>query len=164
MTLWWRGRGQAVARRRRYGRLRAAAGPGQSRPGGRHAGDSQEVSAGTLAHDRAKGSSDLGRRHAFWAQASTTIHFVAEGDDMDIGKCFKDAWGLFRLDWGPLVVTALIAAVIVGVVNAVVRLAVGGSIGVVNAGSFTGLAVGLSLIHISEPTRLGMISYAVFCL
>ena len=26
----------------------------------------------------------------------------------------------------------------------------------------TGL--GLSLIHISEPTRLGMISYAVFCL
>ena len=25
-------------------------------------------------------------------------------------------------------------------------------------------AEGLSLIHISEPTRLGMISYAVFCL
>src|SRR5450756_3108818 len=25
-------------------------------------------------------------------------------------------------------------------------------------------AAGLSLIHISEPTRLGMISYAVFCL
>ena len=25
-------------------------------------------------------------------------------------------------------------------------------------------AFGLSLIHISEPTRLGMISYAVFCL
>src|SRR5450759_2970310 len=28
----------------------------------------------------------------------------------------------------------------------------------------TGRAVYLSLIHISEPTRLGMISYAVFCL
>eukprot|EP00825_Cyclidium_porcatum_P001278 TRINITY_DN10583_c0_g1_i2.p2 TRINITY_DN10583_c0_g1~~TRINITY_DN10583_c0_g1_i2.p2 ORF type:complete len:204 (-),score=40.22 TRINITY_DN10583_c0_g1_i2:35-646(-) len=27
-----------------------------------------------------------------------------------------------------------------------------------------GHALGLSLIHISEPTRLGMISYAVFCL
>ena len=27
-----------------------------------------------------------------------------------------------------------------------------------------GLDVPLSLIHISEPTRLGMISYAVFCL
>src|SRR5450759_166478 len=27
-----------------------------------------------------------------------------------------------------------------------------------------GLALTLSLIHISEPTRLGMISYAVFCL
>src|SRR5659263_158169 len=26
------------------------------------------------------------------------------------------------------------------------------------------LAISLSLIHISEPTRLGMISYAVFCL
>src|SRR5450756_2999532 len=27
-----------------------------------------------------------------------------------------------------------------------------------------GVVYGLSLIHISEPTRLGMISYAVFCL
>ena len=27
-----------------------------------------------------------------------------------------------------------------------------------------GLGVGLSLIHISEPTRLRRISYAVFCL
>src|SRR5450756_2234356 len=27
-----------------------------------------------------------------------------------------------------------------------------------------GHVTGLSLIHISEPTRLGMISYAVFCL
>src|SRR5665648_380325 len=26
------------------------------------------------------------------------------------------------------------------------------------------MPLGLSLIHISEPTRLGMISYAVFCL
>src|SRR5450756_681375 len=30
--------------------------------------------------------------------------------------------------------------------------------------SVTNVMVGLSLIHISEPTRLGMISYAVFCL
>src|SRR5450759_5466954 len=29
---------------------------------------------------------------------------------------------------------------------------------------FHDLCQGLSLIHISEPTRLGMISYAVFCL
>src|SRR5450759_5879438 len=28
----------------------------------------------------------------------------------------------------------------------------------------TGVTLNLSLIHISEPTRLGMISYAVFCL
>src|SRR5665648_1141619 len=30
--------------------------------------------------------------------------------------------------------------------------------------SIAGSDLGLSLIHISEPTRLGMISYAVFCL
>src|SRR5450759_2761995 len=30
--------------------------------------------------------------------------------------------------------------------------------------SVSRVAAGLSLIHISEPTRLGMISYAVFCL
>src|SRR5450756_2237251 len=29
---------------------------------------------------------------------------------------------------------------------------------------YNGLFPNLSLIHISEPTRLGMISYAVFCL
>src|SRR5450756_3004902 len=36
----------------------------------------------------------------------------------------------------------------------------------VNVGAYvdTGTMVDLSLIHISEPTRLGMISYAVFCL
>ena len=60
---------------------------------------------------------------------------------MDIGKCFKDAWGLFRLDWGPLVVTALIAAVVVEVVGLVVGLAVGGSLGAVTAVSFTGLGL-----------------------
>src|SRR5450756_1724255 len=31
-------------------------------------------------------------------------------------------------------------------------------------GGYVAPSVGLSLIHISEPTRLGMISYAVFCL
>lgn len=39
---------------------------------------------------------------------------------MDIGKCFRDAWGLFKLDLGPLVTTALVAAVIVGIVNLIV--------------------------------------------
>src|SRR5665648_581174 len=45
-----------------------------------------------------------------------------------------------------------------------------GSIGPANQGVIIGIyPVGemygnLSLIHISEPTRLGMISYAVFCL
>jgi hypothetical protein len=49
---------------------------------------------------------------------------------MDIGKCFSHAWGLFRLDWGPLAVTALVAAVVVGVVRAIVGLALDGWAGV----------------------------------
>src|SRR5450756_1042604 len=36
--------------------------------------------------------------------------------------------------------------------------------GLINTHTHSGLLRGLSLIHISEPTRLGMISYAVFCL
>src|SRR5450756_894715 len=35
---------------------------------------------------------------------------------------------------------------------------------VTNDAIYTQTVPGLSLIHISEPTRLGMISYAVFCL
>src|SRR5450756_2896767 len=34
----------------------------------------------------------------------------------------------------------------------------------ISSPQFLHLAITLSLIHISEPTRLGMISYAVFCL
>jgi len=79
---------------------------------------------------------------------------------MDIGKCFKDAWGLFKLDWRPLVVTALIAAVIVGVVNVVVGLAVGGSIGAINAGSFTGLAVGSALFSMVLLSVVSVVVYA----
>ena len=79
---------------------------------------------------------------------------------MDIGKCFKDAWGLFRLDWGPLVVTALIAAVIVGVVNLVVGLAVGGSIGAFGAGSFAGLAVGSALFALVLLMVVAVVVYA----
>ena len=38
------------------------------------------------------------------------------------------------------------------------------ALAVAGIGAGQGLAQELSLIHISEPTRLGMISYAVFCL
>ena len=57
---------------------------------------------------------------------------------MDIGKCFRDAWGLFTLDVGPLIVTALVAAVIAGVVRLIVTLAVGGSVLSTRAGWFIG--------------------------
>src|SRR5450756_1264039 len=48
-----------------------------------------------------------------------------------------------------------------------IRLAVGASIVSViatSSGAAAAYVRDLSLIHISEPTRLGMISYAVFCL
>jgi hypothetical protein len=57
---------------------------------------------------------------------------------MDIGKCFRDAWGLFKLDIGPRLVTALVAAVIAGVARRVIVLAVGGSVLSTRAGWFGG--------------------------
>jgi hypothetical protein len=69
---------------------------------------------------------------------------------MDIGKCFTQAWGLFRLDWGPLVVTALVAAVIVGVVRAVAGLALAG-------------VQGLGAFSLS-PTGVGFAGTAAFAL
>jgi hypothetical protein len=79
---------------------------------------------------------------------------------MDIGKCFRDAWGLFRLDWGPLAVTALIAAVIIGVVDVVVGLAVGGSVGAIDAVSFTGLAMGSALLSTLVLMVVSVVAYA----
>jgi hypothetical protein len=78
---------------------------------------------------------------------------------MDIGKCFKDAWGLFRLDWGPLLVTAVIAAVIVGVVNVVVGLLVGGSV-VAVTGNFTALAAGSALLSMILLLVVSVVVYA----
>lgn len=57
---------------------------------------------------------------------------------MDIGKCFKDAWGLFRLDLGPLLVTALIASVIVGIASAVLLAVMAGGIGLARYGGELG--------------------------
>jgi hypothetical protein len=61
---------------------------------------------------------------------------------MDIGKCFRDAWGLFRLDVGPLIVTALIAGAVAGIVRLVIALVVGGSVSSARSGWFIG-GVGL---------------------
>ena len=57
---------------------------------------------------------------------------------MDIAKCFKDAWGLFKLDLGPLLVTALIASVILGVANAVLLAVMAGGIGLMRFGGAAG--------------------------
>lgn len=79
---------------------------------------------------------------------------------MDIGKCFRDAWGLFRLDWGPLAATALIAAVAVEVVRLGVGLALGGGIGTVTAVSFTGLGFGSALFATVLMTIVWVLVYA----
>jgi len=57
---------------------------------------------------------------------------------MDIGKCFKDAWGLFKLDLGPLLMTALIASAIMGVASAVLLAVVAGGIGLMRLGGAAG--------------------------
>jgi uncharacterized membrane protein len=57
---------------------------------------------------------------------------------MDIVKCFTDAWGLFRLDLGPLLVTALIASVIMGVASTVLVTVMAGSIGLMRLGGAAG--------------------------
>lgn len=44
---------------------------------------------------------------------------------MDIGRCFNDAWDLFLLDRGPLTATAIIAAVVVGLVRLLVGFVAG---------------------------------------
>jgi len=57
---------------------------------------------------------------------------------MDIGKCFKDAWGLFKLDLGPLLVTALIASVTMTVASAVLLAVMAGGIGLMRFGGAAG--------------------------
>ena len=80
---------------------------------------------------------------------------------MDIGKCFSHAWGLFRLDWGPLSLTALVAAVIVGVVRAVAGLALGGleGLGAWSLG-LTGLGLGSALAFTVVVGAVVVVAYA----
>ena len=62
---------------------------------------------------------------------------------MDISKCFRDAWGLFKLDLGPLVVTAVIAGAIVGVASLILGLVIGGGFA---AGRFGGFGAGVGIL------------------
>jgi hypothetical protein len=58
------------------------------------------------------------------------MHFVAEDDGMDIGKLFRDAWGLFVKDIGPLIVGMLIASIVPAVAGAAIAAAtIGAGIG-----------------------------------
>jgi hypothetical protein len=94
------------------------------------------------------------------APDGTTIGFGSEGDEMDIGKCFRDAWGLFRLDWGPLVVTALIAAAVVEVVGLVVGMVLGRGVGAFTAFGFGGLGFGPALLATLFMAVVWVLAYA----
>jgi hypothetical protein len=79
---------------------------------------------------------------------------------MDIAKCFRDAWGLFKLDLGPLVVTSLVASVIVAVAGAIIGLIAGGSVAAVR---FGGVGAGLGVATaILASFVLAVISVAVY--
>jgi hypothetical protein len=70
---------------------------------------------------------------------------------MDIGKCFKDAWGLYKADIGPLVVTALIAGAIVAIVSLIMSLVTGGGIAAVRLGGVGGgLGVATAIVCASS--------------
>jgi len=79
---------------------------------------------------------------------------------MDIGKCFRDAWGLFKLDLGPLVVTAAIAGVIIGVVTLIVGLVVGGGITAVRFGGFgAGVGIASALLAYLVLALISVVAY-----
>jgi hypothetical protein len=87
---------------------------------------------------------------------------------VDIAKCFRDAWGLFKLDWAPLTVTALIASVIVGVAGIVVGLIAGGGIAAARLGTFgagvgavTGFFASVVLVVIAVVVYSWMLSVVI---
>lgn len=78
---------------------------------------------------------------------------------MDIGRCFKDAWGLFRLDLGPLIATAVIAAVVMGVVNLLVGIVILGGVSAFG-GEWSGLAFGSALFGGLLIALVAIVAYA----
>ncbi len=78
---------------------------------------------------------------------------------MDIGKCFRDAWGLFRIDLGPLIATAVIAAVVIGVANLIVGLVMFGSASALSE-NWSALAWGSAFFGIVLIGLIGIVVYA----
>jgi hypothetical protein len=78
---------------------------------------------------------------------------------MDIGKCFKDAWGLFRIDVGPLIAAAIVAAVVMAVVNLILGVAIFGSISALSD-SWRGLAWGSAFFATLLLALVGIVVYA----
>src|SRR5450756_2893890 len=71
-------------------------------------------------------------------------------------------FGLIITGWRTLKTNSLWLAALTGLCAALMLASK--ETAVIHFFALAGAAFALSLIHISEPTRLGMISYAVFCL
>src|SRR5450756_2701208 len=80
-------------------------------------------------------------------------HVVYRTRQHPLGRIAAARWGILMVE---IAIAALLAIVIFNPGGTARDL-----LGWITLGL---LVLGLSLIHISEPTRLGMISYAVFCL
>ena len=80
---------------------------------------------------------------------------------MDIARCFKDAWGLYKLDIGPLAVTALVAAVVVALANLLVGVVIGGGVAAVRFGGFgAGVGIATALLASVILAIVGVLVYS----
>lgn len=79
---------------------------------------------------------------------------------MDIGKCFRDAWGLYLLDLGPLAVAAVIAGVVIAIAGAVIGLVSGAGVAVLTTGHMTGLGAGTAALAGILLFVVGLVVYA----
>jgi hypothetical protein len=78
---------------------------------------------------------------------------------MDIGKCFKDAWGLFRIDIGPLIAAAIVAAVVLAIFNLILGVAIFGSASALSD-NWTALAWGSAFFGAVLLALVAVVVYA----
>src|SRR5450756_2565577 len=105
-------------------------------------------------------------RHASWIINAYLLVYVGT---MPLAGRLADLWGVRRLFLGALVFFTL-GSLLAGsagsmdalIIGRVVQALGGGALVPVATAAASHLYEGHALIHISEPTRLGMISYAVF--
>lgn len=78
---------------------------------------------------------------------------------IDIGRCFRHGWGLYRLDLVPLAAAAAVAAVVVALAGLIVGAVFGGGVGVMSRGFF-GFGLGVYLVWAILLVAVGLVAYA----